>query len=267
MIRVLVLACLVVAIGVPPAAADTHPRNRYAVEATLNVYRANPPNEIRADVRRALDLADVVRVQEAYRPRAHAAVLAVLDHRPNWRSATNGSELVTLWDRREFRRDGRARTILVNRYRPSTDGHGNPPRWLQWVALEHRRTGQIVTIANVHPDPGACRDNARAREAIRVARVSDHWRDVAAWTREQRARYPRRTILLGGDFNCRNRAFGRPWFPGVILRPYYRHDRAPRTVDHLWTSRTPGHPTGVNRWHVEAFSDHDLHLRRIRFHG
>lgn len=236
-------------------------RDRVTTESTLNVYRANPAWQIRADVSAAMDRADVLMVQEAYPGHAREAVRQVVHNRPNWVAARGlaGTELAITWDRRVWARVGAGHLAWMSPAKPGA----RYDRWLAWQALERRATGRVVTVANVHPSPAACRPGAHG---WRVAYVAQHWRNVAAWTVRQRARHPARVILLGGDFNCllSRRAF--PWMPGNVLAPLFRYDRS-ASIDRLITSRGTAFPQGVRRWGVRAHSDHNAQFRRLLWRG
>lgn len=251
------LVLLLLALVALPAWAGS--RDRHTTEASLNVYRANPEPAIRHDVREAMDRADVVRLQEVYPGRPVHAVREVLSHRPHWRAAFLGRmEVPILWDVREFRRVGLGD---VRRLYPAR-APSWPARFLAWVPLQHRATGRVLTVANVHPLPRYCRAGARDDPARR-ADATQHWRGVVAWTKRQQAQAPRRPVLLGGDFNCRLAERARPWFPGRILEPLYRFDRS-NSIDRLVTSRTWRHPIGLRRWATDARSDHRAQFRTLR---
>lgn len=220
-----VLWCAVMVVGLAsPGRAD----DRRTTEATLNVYRGNPPELVRADVRAALRAASIVRLQEVY-PRALSAVRSALVG--PWRMFRVG-ELATLYDSRVWQ----PRRPAGQRVMPSTTWG---PRWLSWRAMTYRPTGAVVRIANVHADPG-CTSSTRR-----------YLTDVRTWTRHKldRAPWP---VLLGGDTNCH----------GWQLGTRYRRDPS-GSVDKLATTRGPGVPRTVRRWSVPAFSDHALHLRRL----
>ena len=227
--------------------------------ATLNVYRGNPGQLIRADVRRAMRLADVVMLQEVYPGQPAAAVRRVMRHHPRWRSAKlRPTELRIMWDTREFTR---ARPAHLRRLSPSyLPTWRLPARWLGWVTLRHRTTGQLVTMADVHPHPSYCRPRPPAPALLRDELTAEHWRDVATWTRARRV-----PVVLAGDFNCSLSRTARPWWPGRVLRSLYRFDHAPGSVDRVLISRSRGHPVGIHRWSFPVYSDHRLVIRAMRW--
>lgn len=231
--RIVVGAVLVALLAATPTPADA--ARRTTTEATLNVYRANPPADVTADVRAAMRRATVVRLQETY-PRAWRAARAALSG--SWRIMPGPrTELTTIYDRQIWT------PVRVPRFRRMPDvERWEGPRWLAWQAMRFRATGQVVRIANVHADPG-CGTSGRAYlDAVRV------------WTHRALDVHPSWPVLLGGDTNCR------PW----LLRRLYRPDDS-ATVDKLVTSRGPGAPRTLRRWSLPARSDHRLELRAIRF--
>lgn len=258
-LALLLLVALLLVIAVPVfATPPSGRRDVRAVEATQNVYRVNAGPVIRRDVARALERADVVRLQEVVDGRPTRAVRGLLADRPNWRGVFVGRvEVPILWDRREFRQ---MEPPGVRRLTERREGRGWPARFITWVALEHVATGRVLTVANVHPLPRYCRI---PHDAERQADARTHWTGVRDWTRRQMARHPGRPVLLGGDFNCRLTERARWYFPGRILDRAYRFDRS-GSIDRLVTSRTIRRPVGLRRWALPAASDHRLQLRALR---
>jgi hypothetical protein len=257
--RCAMLLALLVALTLVADPAVSSPRR--TTESTLNIYRANPSWMIRADVAASMGRADVIRVQEVYPAKARRAVQAVVDNRPNWVGASRmaRTELAILWDTRIWRRVGHGHVRWASAAKPG----GDYSRWIGWQALARRGTDRVVTIANVHPSPGACRPNPAP---WRVQYVTKHWQRVREWTARQQRLHPDRVILLGGDFNCRLEQRARPWYPGRVLAHQYRFDHT-GSIDRLITSRGFAYPVAVRRWGVPAHSDHNAQYRALRWLG
>jgi hypothetical protein len=230
-------------------------------EATLNVLYTNAAWKVAADVEAAIRRSSVIRTQEVSTDSTRRGISREIRAHPTWRKTgalTGGARSIPiLWNTRVWKSGGPVHQRLMD------TGHGvGPSRWLTWKTLRFRPTGQVVTVANTHAVARYCSrtDDSRVRDRS----AARHWRRVVAWTYRQETRHPGRTILLGGDFNCRLQNHRRWYYPGPMLDDWYRPDRA-YGVDRLITSRTPSHPTTVRRWWREAYSDHRLHLRRLAF--
>lgn len=216
-----------------PASADDGAHGRTATEATFNIDNPDPwtPQRVRADLRRALRAASLIRVQEAY-PRTRAVIRAFIARRPNWRISPGPLELLTIYNTRIWAPTGPPKS----REFPSSGRWG--ARYLEWRRYRHIPTGAVVRVANGHADPGCSRSTARYARAL------------ARWTAQ---RNPGRPTLFGGDLNCTA--------PPRALYGPYRRDHGAR-LDHLLTTR--GGPATRLTWIVPMASDHPMRVRRIR---
>lgn len=252
---VLVALLLVLAVcGTPTGRAAPGP---VVTEATLNVYRSNPARWVAADVSAVMGRASLVRLQEVESRTARAGVRLALARHPGWVIVPGLSDtgLRILYDTRVWARVGPGR---LHRVQPNTRCCG-PARWWVWVTLEHRATGRVVTIVNIHAVAGYCRAPGLGRRDVWAAR---YWLVFAAWSLQQQIRHPTRPVLAGGDFNCGLGDRDAPWNPGPVLGALYALDRAPG-VDRLVTSRVQDPPMTLHRWSAPAHSDHDAQYRRL----
>lgn len=180
-------------------------------QVTMNVRFGMRPRRQRQDIRRATDRADVIGWQEINRVAQTRAIQGLRGWstywpggtRPDgdaWRNAENTNPIS--WRRRAWRLD-RGSTWLASREIEDVTRE----RYLTFVVLEHRRSGEKIVRWNVHFVPNAW-NSTRVRH--KAARRTE-WRRAARRTRvfvDRATGWGHAAVLGGGDINWRSRFVG-----------------------------------------------------------
>lgn len=251
--------------------------------ASMNMYRKLTDGQAAADARRLTGRAglDVVGWQEANR---YGAVLKSLR---GWDTKTfpfgnRRSELAVSWRSSEFRLVSARQTQVADGVSARVGRYPFGNRLVAVVTLEHKGTGQRLTVINAHlpqaiedlDRPGRWTPTINAfRARNQLTRIAGIWRDASA-----------RWIVGTGDYNfdaladARHRLSGAPRraFGDLAVSSYQRlgFDVAPtfpsngRRIDYVWADREAyraGRIRFTGQWVVGGmYSDHNALVAQLR---
>ncbi|WP_114559937.1 exonuclease/endonuclease/phosphatase family protein [Desertihabitans aurantiacus] len=152
------------------------------------------------------------------------ATAAWVRARPNWRwfrpvsragqTRFKGSNAV-LWDQRVFALRDQGARFGSKSHTPTFE---IDERWITWVRLTHRESGQDLVWIQTHMDPSVERDGRPREDAeARIEGNLTYMRELKALAA---AKSERAEVLVGGDWNVDARAdrrVGHHRFPFVVL--------------------------------------------------
>lgn len=235
-----VLSLVGAVVGVVPAVA-ARPSLRVC---TANIQHTPdmPDWKVRADAKEVRSHCDLVLWQEIRERADHRALQA-----DGWRVTPFGAGGVPVsWRTSKLAKDSAAHIVKVSRPTPRcADGRTsyNPARYVGYVRLKIRATGQRVTPYSLHfPQRRTCHQSV----------TTQRWHDAF---RNTKAELAGSAVVVGGDWNrreteIRDMVSGQHW-----VTP------APRGLDHIFVART-GWRT-VARIDVDLWSDHRLRGARV----
>jgi hypothetical protein len=234
-----VLSLVGAVVGVVPAAA-ARPSLRIC---TANIQHTPdmPDWKVRADAKEVRSHCDLVLWQEIRERADHRALQA-----DGWRVTPFGAGGVPVsWRTSKLAKDSAAHITKVSSPTPRcADGRPsyNPARYVGWVRLKVRATGQRVTPMSLH---------FPQRRTCRTADTQRKWQQAFHNTQQL---LPRGALVVGGDWNRREAEI-----PDMTRQHWVTP--APRGLDHIFVART-GWRT-VARIDVYLWSDHRLRGARV----
>lgn len=234
-----VLSLVGAVVGAVPAAA-ARPSLRVC---TANIQHTPdmPDWKVRADAREVRSHCDVVLWQEIRERADHRALQA-----DGWRVTPFGAGGVPVsWRTSKLAKDSAAHIVKVSSPTPRcADGRPsyNPSRYVGYVRLKIRATGQRFTAMSLH---------FPQRRTCRTADTQRKWWDAYHNTQ---ALLPRGATMVGGDWNRREAEI-----PDMTRQHWVTP--APRGLDHIFVART-GWRT-IARIDVDLWSDHRLRGARV----
>lgn len=238
-----VLSAAALVVGLVVVAVPAH------AAAGLRICTANiqhtpdmPDWKVRADARETRQACDLILYQEIRERADHRAIQAF-----GWRTTPYSAGGVPIaWRTSKLTKVSAAHIVKVSGATSRcADGSSsyNPSRYIGWVQLRVRSSGQRLTAVSLHfPQRRTCR-NVDSRQ---------RWWDAY---RNTRAHLPRGAVVVGGDWNRREDEI-----PDMIPGQHWITP-APRGLDHIFVARS-GFQV-LNRIERNLHSDHDVRGARV----
>ena len=213
-----------------------------------------PDFEVRSDVKKASDYADLLLWQEIGEKADLKAIIETLGS-DTWGTSGTGKETVVSWKRDRFTAVGKSSSTLLSA--GLGPGKNSPPRWLTKVVLDTGIEGApLIEAHSIHYIQGAWVRKNVPEKGLR----KQLW--TAAWMKHRehvlRARELGRIVVFGGDWNR----------SGHDVAPFHESQRrltpvgrgGIKNVDHVYVVV----PQGVSVLGVPVttrrslYSDHDF---------
>lgn len=150
----------------------------------------------------------------------------------------------------------------------------NPARTIVYRGFSHRETGHRIMVIVVHPTAGYAKPEPNAwgpkANDWKDDTAKIYWRRVVNLTERFERSGKWDAIVILGDFNARLNNRREPFFPGVVLAPYYRTGAEialmPNSIDYIVeTKKSKVRRVRRYKQFKGVFTDHPIQFSVLEF--